>query len=207
MALIKPFRGILYNSEKVNIAEVIAPPYDVISPELQAALYKKHPCNVVRLILNRNRKEGEPMIEPQVFETDDEAYNCGRLLAVLAETQAKAHDYKLEGSGVAERYFGTASASPATVLPLLLRLNRHHIEKIRKSEKYAGHERFLEADIQTILVPFKPRKECAPPNFPRHLDLQAQGRFALGFYQQKACIEAAKRRGKPTEEAAKENAQ
>jgi hypothetical protein len=30
-----------------------------------------------------------------------------------------------------------------------------------------------------------------PPSFPRVLDLQAQGRFALGFYQQKAADAAA----------------
>jgi CRISPR-associated protein Csd1 len=56
------------------------------------------------MILNRNsrtRKEGEQMIEPQVFETDDPAYNCGRLLAVLAEAQQKAHDYDLN-TGIAE---------------------------------------------------------------------------------------------------------
>ena len=33
---------------------MIAPPYDVIDPELQDQLYKKHPANVVRLILNRD---------------------------------------------------------------------------------------------------------------------------------------------------------
>jgi CRISPR-associated protein Csd1 len=133
------------------------------------------------------------MIEPQVFETDDAAYNCGRLLAVLAEAQQKAHDYKLEGAGVAERYFGTACAAPASVLPLLLRLNRHHLNTIGKSEKYKGHERFLETSIQDILALFRPREENQPPAFPRVLNLQAQGRFALGFYQQQAADEAARR--------------
>ncbi|MFV1968067.1 MAG: DUF1015 domain-containing protein, partial [Pirellulaceae bacterium] len=35
------------------LRDVVAPPYDVIGPELQDALYKKHPANVIRLILNR----------------------------------------------------------------------------------------------------------------------------------------------------------
>ena len=125
------------------------------------------------------------MIQPEVFETDDPAYNCGRLLAVLAETQAKAHEYKLEGAGVAERYFGTASVSPSSVFPLLLRLNRHHLNKIRKSDRFGGHERFLEDAIQDILIKFRPEISNQPPRFPRLLDLQAQGRFAIGFYQQK----------------------
>ncbi|MFH7320148.1 type I-C CRISPR-associated protein Cas8c/Csd1 [Desulfurivibrio sp. D14AmB] len=141
---------------------------------------------LLKLILNRNSKEGDPMIEAKVFETEDKAYNCGRLLAVLAETQAKAHDYKLEGAGVAERYFGTASVSPASVFPLLLRLNRHHLDKIRKSNKYGGHARFIEESMQAILVLLKPDAQGAAPEFPRHLSLQEQGRFAIGFYQQKA---------------------
>jgi CRISPR-associated protein Csd1 len=148
---------------------------------------------LLRLILNRNRKEGAPMIQPQVFETDDPAYNCGRLLAVLAEAQQKAHDYKLEGAGVAERYFGTACAAPASVFPLLIRLNRHHLNAISKSDRYHGHERFLEESIQNILALFHPAEGKQPPVFPRVLNLQAQGRFALGFYQQQAADDAARR--------------
>ncbi|HPU06351.1 MAG: DUF1015 domain-containing protein [Thermogutta sp.] len=54
MPEIQAFRGIRYDLGHVgSLSDVIAPPYDVISPELQASLYKKHPCNVVRLILNR----------------------------------------------------------------------------------------------------------------------------------------------------------
>lgn len=130
-------------------------------------------------------------------DTDDPAYNCGRLLAVLAAAQDKAHEYKLEGAGVAERYFGTASVSPASVFPLLLRLNRHHLNKISKSERFAGHERFLQEQIQSILTLFKPEQPGKPPVFPRTLDLQAQGRFALGFYQQSAEDDAARKAAKP----------
>lgn len=52
MPEIKPYKGIRYNAEKVNLDEVVAPPYDVISPQLQSELYMRHPNNVVRLILN-----------------------------------------------------------------------------------------------------------------------------------------------------------
>jgi uncharacterized protein (DUF1015 family) len=50
---IAPLRGVLYNQEKVHIDDVVAPPYDVISPEQQAKLYDRNPYNVVRLILGR----------------------------------------------------------------------------------------------------------------------------------------------------------
>ncbi len=54
MPEIQAFQALRYDLGHVGaLADVIAPPYDVISPEEQDALYKKHPCNAVRLILNR----------------------------------------------------------------------------------------------------------------------------------------------------------
>lgn len=49
MARVIPFRGILYNPDKVKGDEVFAPPYDIISPELKEILYQKSPCNIVRI--------------------------------------------------------------------------------------------------------------------------------------------------------------
>ena len=58
MAKIVPFRGLRYNQEKIgDPAQVVAPPYDVISPELQEELYERSPYNVVRLILGRTSEE------------------------------------------------------------------------------------------------------------------------------------------------------
>ncbi len=54
MAKIAPFRGLRYNLKQIgDPAKVMAPPYDVISPELQEELYRRHPANIVRLILGR----------------------------------------------------------------------------------------------------------------------------------------------------------
>lgn len=53
MPIIRPFRGIRYNQAVVNINTVVAPPYDVISPEQQNQLYDKDAHNIVRLILGR----------------------------------------------------------------------------------------------------------------------------------------------------------
>lgn len=54
MPTIQAFRGLRYDLGHVgSLSDVIAPPYDVIGPELQDALYKRHPANVIRLILNR----------------------------------------------------------------------------------------------------------------------------------------------------------
>lgn len=60
MVDIVPFRGLLFNQEKIgSLDQVIAPPYDVISPEQQEALYKKNPYNVVRLILEKQYPEDD----------------------------------------------------------------------------------------------------------------------------------------------------
>ena len=49
------FRGLRYDLGHVGaLSDVVAPPYDVIDPELQTALYRRHPANVIRLILNRS---------------------------------------------------------------------------------------------------------------------------------------------------------
>src|SRR5580704_548540 len=55
MADVHPFRGWRYDLGQVgDLSEVTAPPYDVISPDQQRDLYGRHPCNVIRLILNRD---------------------------------------------------------------------------------------------------------------------------------------------------------
>src|SRR5216684_6562331 len=55
MPHIKPFQGIVYNTNKVAISEVVAPPYDVIAARLQSELYERSQFNVVRLILSREQ--------------------------------------------------------------------------------------------------------------------------------------------------------
>ena len=54
MADVHPFRGIQYNPSKIKeFSEVVAPPYDIISPAEQENHYAKSPYNVIRLILGK----------------------------------------------------------------------------------------------------------------------------------------------------------
>jgi uncharacterized protein (DUF1015 family) len=58
MSGIIPFRGVVYNPEGIrDISRVAAPPYDMISPREQKALYQRDPHNVVRLILGFQKPE------------------------------------------------------------------------------------------------------------------------------------------------------
>ena len=60
MATIKPFKATRYNPKKIkDIAQVIAPPYDVISKEAQLSFQRKSPYNIIRLILSRQSRRGD----------------------------------------------------------------------------------------------------------------------------------------------------
>ncbi|MCX7020131.1 MAG: DUF1015 domain-containing protein [bacterium] len=57
MADILPFIGTRYNSQLIgNLNKVLAPPYDVISPDMQDELHARHANNVVRLILGKDEQ-------------------------------------------------------------------------------------------------------------------------------------------------------
>lgn len=64
MADVQPFKGIIFNREKVDIDKVIAPPYDVIDSRLQNELYNKHSNNIIKIELGRS------------FHTDSKDNNC-----------------------------------------------------------------------------------------------------------------------------------
>ncbi len=64
MAIIKSFRAIRYNPEKVNLRDVITEPYDRITPVMQEEYYKRSPYNVVRIILG---KDDEPHPEKNKY--------------------------------------------------------------------------------------------------------------------------------------------
>lgn len=54
MPQVHPFRGWRYDVAQVGeLSQVTCPPYDVIDSQFQNELYEQHPCNVVRLELNR----------------------------------------------------------------------------------------------------------------------------------------------------------
>jgi uncharacterized protein (DUF1015 family) len=60
MARVLPFVGTRYNPKAVeNLAAVMAPPYDVITPEQQDHLYKADTHNIVRLILGKEQVDDD----------------------------------------------------------------------------------------------------------------------------------------------------
>ena len=61
MPEIRPFRAVRYDLARVGaLSDVVAPPYDVIGPDLQQGLYDANPHNIIRLELNREEPSDAP---------------------------------------------------------------------------------------------------------------------------------------------------
>lgn len=108
----------------------------------------------VSMALDRNRKEP--------------AYLLGRLFAALEKTQGDAQG-KI-GATIRDRFYSSASATPAVVFPRLLRIYQHHLAKMEKGK--VGRE-MLVREIHDSLV-----------DYPAYLGLSDQGLFAIGYYHQ-----------------------
>ena len=101
------------------------------------------------------------------------AYRLGRLFAVLEAAQYNA--LGRVNATIRDRYFGAASATPASVFPLLMRGGQNHLAVLRKEGKAGGIERDLEEIVGGLAT-----------QLPRALKLEDQGRFAIGYYHQRA---------------------
>ena len=117
-------------------------------------------------------EEGVPMSLNN--ESPNRAYLLGRLFAVLERIQYQALG-ELNAS-IADRYYGSASAVPFSVFPRLLSGAKHHLSRLRKDK--AGMAVNLDKDLGEIIAKL-------PETFPRHLSIDEQGRFAIGYYHQK----------------------
>ena len=103
----------------------------------------------------------------------DVAYRLGRLFAVLEKIQEDANPGL--NSTIRERFYGAMSSTPSTVLPLLMRLKNHHLAKIDNP----GRKYYFEKEIGEILG------EVQIETLPKHLTLEKQGYFAVGYYHQR----------------------
>jgi len=122
--------------------------------------------SILKAVLKRNFQMEVPMSLDK--EKKDIAYLLGRLFAVLEKAQQDA----IPGANatIKDRFYGAASATPASVFPRLLRLSQHHIEK-------ADYGVVSDRRIAEIMDDIQ--------GFPEHLNIKQQGLFAIGYYQQR----------------------
>ena len=130
--------------------------------------YSKH--------VNEPTHQDRNMNEQKHEDQDNPAYLCGRVLALMDRIHNAAHG-KSTASSPAGRYYGSASSTPALVFPRLCKLARIHLEKIANK----GWAYNLDRDLAGLISKFS-----AQASWPRTLSLEDQGRFAIGFYYERA---------------------
>ena len=114
--------------------------------------------------------------DPEVSVALDEGnnnvgYRLGRLFAALERVQDRANPGIQ--SGIRERYYGAASATPTAIFPTLMKLKNHHVAKIENRGAIVNLERLVGSILDGV------------ETFPTVLSLPDQGRFALGYYHQR----------------------
>ncbi len=109
-------------------------------------------------------------------ETKDPPYLLGRLLAVLENLQTAAQGQNLNRTLV-DRTFGAASTRPAVVFPQLINTAQHHLSKAAK--KMEGRAISLNKLLGEVMDGLDIN------GFSPTLNLEEQGRFALGYYHQR----------------------
>ena len=142
---------------------------------LKLEILQNEPFNHARMGLLKafHVRQGDSSMQPNLNEKHPApAYQCGRLMAVLAALQYRAlSDF---GAGAVQRTYAAASSTPALVLGRLTRSSQAHLNKLDP-----GLARGFENRLAGIWNELRGR-------VPATLTLEEQSLFALGYYQQLA---------------------
>lgn len=135
--------------------------------------YLRERTSLIKAYLNRQSLNGSPERRISVALDDTNLqvpYLLGRLFAVLERLQGLAQG-DLNAS-LRDRYFGSASSTPALVFPRLLKLSVHHAAKAERSQ-------WLEK-LKGQIIGALPGEQL-----PKVMTLEDQGLFAIGYYHQR----------------------
>lgn len=103
-------------------------------------------------------------------ETRYAPYVLGRLFATLEELQEKANPGI--NTTIRDRYFNSASCTPAVAFPILIRLAQAHIKKLE-----GGQSVYMQKKVQGLMA-------MLDEEYPSRLSLNDQGVFQLGYYHE-----------------------
>ncbi len=128
---------------------------------------------LIKACLNRQARYS-PSEEKEIAVSLDDSntnpgYRIGRLFAALEKIQEEAVN---PSATIRDRFYGSASSTPVTVFANLMKLKNHHLSKMEE-----GRKRYFEKLIGQIMSDIN--------DFPAHLSLPDQGRFAIGYYHQR----------------------
>lgn len=130
-------------------------------------------------VLARDKRKGVIGVNEEIPVSLDPTnkepgYLLGRLFSTLENIQRAALGKQINAT-IRDRYYGAASATPASVFPVLIRNAQHHLSRLRKDKP--GLAVNLEKEVGEIV-------DLLGTNFPKSLRIEAQGKFAIGYYHQ-----------------------
>ena len=128
---------------------------------------------IIKAYLLRNDTQQNRMEALTVKLNDDcnyLPYVLGRLFSVLEDIQQQANPGI--NTTIKDRYFSSASATPAVVFPVLVNLAEKHQKKLSAGQKVYNSKR-----LQDLTG-------CIRESYPTHLTLSDQGIFQLGYYHE-----------------------
>ena len=128
---------------------------------------------LIKACINRSAEKEELTVSLDENNANT-AYRLGRLFAVLERIQERANP--TINTTIRDRYYGAASATPVTVFSTLLKLKNHHVAKLNRGEAM-NQEKLIGVIMNDGLD--------GTLGFPTTLSLPDQGRFAIGYYQQR----------------------
>lgn len=137
MAEIRPFKGLRYNSEKLNLEEVITEPYDRITPTMQEDYYRRNPYNVVRIILGKDDdpehpekdKYKRPNIYLDKWESEGLLIRENQNALYLYEQEFRVKDEKKKRTGLVVRV-KLEEFSSRKVLPHEKTFPKHKVDRL-----------------------------------------------------------------------------
>jgi CRISPR-associated protein Csd1 len=118
---------------------------------------------------NEHRDCPKKVLTVELNESKHRAYLLGRAFSVLEAIQQAANPGI--NTTIKDKYFNSASATPATIFPILINLAQHHLRKLE-----TGLHIYYEKELTSILGGIS--------DFPTRLTLPGQGAFQLGYYHQ-----------------------
>lgn len=129
---------------------------------------------LIKACLNRQARYSPSQEKEIAVSLDDSntnpGYRIGRLFSALEKIQEEASPGL--NATIRDRFYGAASSTPVTVFANLMKLKNHHLSKMEE-----GRKRYFEKLIGQIMADIN--------DFPAHLNLADQGRFAIGYYHQR----------------------
>lgn len=138
-------------------------------------------AGIIKACINRKDRYSKNKEEIKMaldIENNNQAYLCGRLLAVAEKIQMESVKGGDLNRTVKDTYFSSACANPAKVFPNIMKLEQYHLEKIKKNnENGVGYAIRYSKIVSEIM-------DKINYEFPKTLSLDEQGKFIIGYYHQ-----------------------